>query len=103
MKYCFSFLLLAFSLLRFIRGFPVALLAALTDPSKTSPFRVGSESVVIDSFLGFSQGVRVGFISSPEDGIELILMRRKIVSLSAGRLSDQGILGNPASVFHPLK
>jgi hypothetical protein len=30
-------------------------------------------------------------------------MRRKIVSLSAGRLSDQGILGNPASVFHPLK
>ena len=64
---------------------------------------VGSESVVIDSVLGFSQGVRVGFISSPEDGIELILMRRKIVSLSAGRLSDQGILGNPASVFHPLK
>jgi hypothetical protein len=35
---------------------------------------VGSESVLIDPFLRFSQGVRVGFISSPENGIELILM-----------------------------
>jgi hypothetical protein len=35
---------------------------------------IGSESVLIDPFLRFSQGVRVGFISSPENGIELILM-----------------------------
>jgi len=66
-------------------------------------FRVGNESVIIDPLFCSSQGVRVGFTLSPENCIELILVQREIGSLTAGLPADQSVLGNPASVFHPLK
>jgi hypothetical protein len=60
-------------------------------------------SVTIDPVLRSSQRVRVGFIFSPENCIELILMGWEIISLTADLSAHQSIPGNPASAFHSLK
>jgi hypothetical protein len=51
-----------------------------------------SASVFIDPVLCFSQGVPIGFISSPENAAELISMRWQIDSLTASLRAHHGIL-----------
>jgi hypothetical protein len=51
-------------------------------------FRVENESVAIDPFFRSSQGVFVGFIFSPKNCIELILMLWGIGTLTAALPAD---------------
>ena len=60
-------------------------------------------SVDVDPLHGSSHGKGVGFAFGRERFAELILRRWETASLASALLTQHGILGNPGSVFLPLK